>query len=109
MTSHTPQAPLGYVYHKTLGEEINAKRKRPFWLIIIAANFIALIPLTLGVAGLWLPYQFYKVIGAPYAIYPADVPLGFRLKSSGITLAAALDQVTYLSPNDDLPSGFFGV
>jgi hypothetical protein len=38
---------------------------------------------------------------------PALIPLGFRLKSSGITLASMLDQVTYIDPNDQLPSGYW--
>ncbi len=37
------------------------------------------------------------------------IPLGFRLKSTGITLASALDQVTYLDLNDHLPSGYYDV
>jgi hypothetical protein len=40
---------------------------------------------------------------------PGEIPLGFRLKSDGITLASVLDQITYLDPNDNLPSGYFGV
>jgi len=38
-----------------------------------------------------------------------EIPLGFRLKSSGIRLASVLDQVTYIDPNDHLPSGYFPV
>ena len=38
-----------------------------------------------------------------------EIPLGFRLKSTGIVLASVLDQITYLDPNDNLPSGYFGV
>lgn len=40
---------------------------------------------------------------------PAEIPLGWRLKSSGVTVASVLDQVTYVDPNDILPSGFFSV
>jgi len=40
---------------------------------------------------------------------PGEIPMGFRLKSTGITLASVLDQITYLDPNDNLPSGYFGV
>jgi len=36
-----------------------------------------------------------------------EIPMGFRLKSAGITVASVLDQVTYLDPNDHLPSGYF--
>lgn len=38
-----------------------------------------------------------------------EIPLGFRLKSTGIMLASVLDQITYLDPNDNLPSGYFGL
>lgn len=35
------------------------------------------------------------------------IPLGFRVKSTGITVASILDQVTYIDPNDHLVSGLF--
>jgi hypothetical protein len=38
---------------------------------------------------------------------PAEIPLGWRLKSTGITIASILDQITYLDPNDTLISGYF--
>lgn len=38
---------------------------------------------------------------------PSEIPLGFRLKSTGVTIASILDQVTYLDPNDHLPSGYW--
>lgn len=38
---------------------------------------------------------------------PSEIPLGFRLKGSNITLASVLDQVTFLDPNDHLPEGYF--
>ena len=40
---------------------------------------------------------------------PAEIPLGFRLKSGDITIASLLDQITYLDPNDHLPSGYHDV
>jgi len=39
---------------------------------------------------------------------PGEIPLGFRLKSSTITLASILDQITFVDLNDNLPSGYFG-
>lgn len=42
-------------------------------------------------------------------VAPAEIPLGFRLKSSGITVASILDQVTFLDPNSDLPSDYYDV
>lgn len=40
---------------------------------------------------------------------PAEIPLGFRLKSTGITIASVLDQVTFLDPNDNLPDDYFDI
>jgi len=40
---------------------------------------------------------------------PAEIPLGWRLKSTGVTVASVMDQITYLNPNDILPSGHFSV
>lgn len=37
----------------------------------------------------------------------AEIPMGFRLKSTGITVASMLDEVTWLDPNDHLPSGYW--
>jgi hypothetical protein len=37
------------------------------------------------------------------------VPFGFRLRSTGLTVASMLDQVTYLDPNDTFASGTFDV
>jgi hypothetical protein len=38
-----------------------------------------------------------------------ELPLGFRLKSTGLSIAAILDQITYLHPNTDLPSDYYEV
>lgn len=38
---------------------------------------------------------------------PAEIPLGWRLKSTGLTVASILDQITYLDLNDTLSSGYF--
>jgi len=38
---------------------------------------------------------------------PGDIPLGFRLKSAGITVASEIDQVTYINPNEYLISGYY--
>lgn len=39
--------------------------------------------------------------------WPARAPLGFRLKSTGITVASMLDHVTFTTVNDILPSTYF--
>ncbi len=38
---------------------------------------------------------------------PARLPLGFRLKSTGITVASMLDRVTFITVNDHLPDDYF--
>lgn len=38
---------------------------------------------------------------------PGDLPLGWRLKSDSITLASAIDQITYVNPNEYLVSGYY--
>ncbi len=38
---------------------------------------------------------------------PARLPMGFRLKSTGITVASMLDKVTFLTLNDPLPDDYF--
>lgn len=38
-----------------------------------------------------------------------EIPLGFRLKSTGISLGSILDQITFLDPNDRLPNTYFDV
>jgi hypothetical protein len=65
-----PPAPPGYKHHKYLFEEWEARERFPMWLMILWANFVALIPLAVGVLVLWFPYQVYKMLGAPYAILP---------------------------------------
>lgn len=37
------------------------------------------------------------------------IPLGFRFKSTGITIGSMLDQVTFLDPNSYLASGYYSV
>ena len=40
---------------------------------------------------------------------PGEIPLGFRLKSPGITVASVLDAVTYIDPNSTVVSGYFDI
>jgi hypothetical protein len=46
-----------------------------------------------------------EVLASPDA--PFEVPLGWRLRDSGVTIASAIDQVTYLDPNSHLASGYY--
>ncbi len=41
--------------------------------LIVAANLLALVPLGIAILLLWLPYQFYIVLGTPLALF--DDPL----------------------------------
>lgn len=48
----------------------------PEWRWLLYANLMALLPLGGAVLLLWLPYQFYAVLGAPLALpVPAWPPL----------------------------------
>jgi len=38
---------------------------------------------------------------------PGEIPLGFKLKSTGITVASALDQCTFFDPNSPLPDDYY--
>lgn len=49
-----------------------------------------------------------QVITDPDSL-PAEIPLGWRLKGAGSTIASALDRVTYIDPNPHLTSGYFGL
>lgn len=42
----------------------------PVWQQLLWANLLALLPLSTGVILLWLPYQIYLFLGAPYAYFP---------------------------------------
>ena len=38
---------------------------------------------------------------------PSEIPVGFRLRTTGVTIASALDQVTYIDLNDNLPDDYW--
>jgi hypothetical protein len=40
------------------------------WRWLVVGNLWALIPLAVAALLLWLPYQFYAVLGAPLALFP---------------------------------------
>jgi len=92
-TTHIPQAPQGYSYHTPLIDDWETKYNYPFWILILLANFLALAPLTLGILFLWFPYQLYKTLGAPYAVYseltlslPILIVLGILIIGGSIIL-----------------------
>ena len=75
-STYIPTAPTGYAYHKHLFSDLEVREKYPFILLLILANFIALIPLALGIILLWLPYQYYLYLSTPYAFFAAlEIPL----------------------------------
>ena len=80
MASTTPTPPRGYIHQRPLFADWDALDRYPQWLVLIFANFIALLPLGGGVLLLWLPYQFYSFNGTPLALLPAwTLPLGWKI------------------------------
>ena len=59
-----------------------------------------LIAAELAVGGSLSPEQIEIIANG-------EIPVGFRLRSSGIKIASALDQVTFIQPNDGLPDDYF--
>lgn len=59
----------------------------------------------------WLPGDNPFSPGLPLVNYNlttyAELPIGFRIRSTGLTLASMLDQVLYLDPNDHLPGNYW--
>lgn len=64
--------PDNYMEHSLLF----ADWQGPDWLLLGFANALALLPLAVGVLLVWLPYQFYLVLGAPLAVAHWE-PLGW--------------------------------
>lgn len=61
----TPIPPTGFIFHKKLFKRLDT----PFWKIFVIANFLALLPLLIGLLLLWTPYQLYLAAGAPWALF----------------------------------------
>lgn len=52
--------------------------------------------------------QILGLSGVAFAgTLPSRIPLGFRLQSTGITIASLLDMVTYFDPNSNLSAPYF--
>ena len=87
-TIYRPTAPQGYVYHGYLFADWEVREKYPSWVLLLLANFIALIPLAIGIVLLWVPYQYYVHIGLPYAYLPTfELPfVGKIIVGGGIFL-----------------------
>jgi hypothetical protein len=89
--TYTPTPPDGYHYHNHLFADMEHKRSMPFWLLLVWANFVALIPLTGGILLLWLPYQIYRLQGHPLALLPAlSLPLPGKILLGIIILISSM-------------------
>lgn len=59
----------------------------------------------------WDPSDNPFYVGLPLTTYAlsgyAELPIGFRIRSSGSTLASVLSQAVYLDPNDHLPGNYW--
>ncbi|KAA3654361.1 MAG: DUF3267 domain-containing protein [Chloroflexi bacterium] len=86
MQNQTPTAPSGFVYFKPLYEQ---RLEMPEWMQFLLANLIALLPFSLGLLLLWVPYQLYLAMGTPFALMP-DLQLApFTSIVSGILIFIA--------------------
>jgi hypothetical protein len=65
--------PAGYVHHGDLFADLSDRESsRLRWLMW--ANLAALIPLAVAVCVLWLPYQLYLALGAPFSLPVPALP-----------------------------------
>ena len=88
MSTETPTAPPGYIHYRKLFKKFNG----PQWKIFALANLIALLPFSVGLIVLWVPYQLYLALGAPLAV-ASDLelaPLTFILSGILIFIASML-------------------
>ena len=91
MTSTTPKPPPDYVHLQPLFADWTERQRYPEWLLLIWANFMALLPLSGGVLLLWLPYQFYSYSGSRYAILPAlALPTSWKIVMGGLIILGSM-------------------
>lgn len=91
MSLPIPAPPPGYVHERPLFADWGARERHPEWLLLIWANFIALLPLGGGVLLLWLPYQFYSYRGTPLALLPDwTLPTGWKLLLGGLIIFGSM-------------------
>ena len=57
--SAPPESPAGYAFPRRLFPEADG----PTLGLIFRLNFLALLPLMVGILVLWLPYQLYRFNG----------------------------------------------
>lgn len=58
-------------------------------MLFLLANLIALLPLSIGILLLWVPYQIYLAMGAPLALVPDLQLTPLTLILSGILIFVA--------------------
>jgi len=91
MEPRRPQPPPGYKHLRPLFADLFAGRKYPDWLLLLWANFMALLPLGGGVLLLWLPYQVYSLNGTPFALLPRwTLPLGWKIIWGALIFVASM-------------------
>jgi hypothetical protein len=80
--------PLGYV---CIGDLFGDFDGIPEWRWLLYANLLALVPLSGAVLLLWLPYQIYAALGAPFALHGSpSTPLVTIVVGVGIVLASVV-------------------
>jgi len=85
-----PTPPPGFRYEGRLFADLNQKNKSRFRLFI-DANLIALIPLGVGIVLLWLPFQFYRALGAPWVVLPHfELTLPFHILVWAVMIASSM-------------------
>jgi len=83
--------PKGYRHHGPLFDRLPS-RSQNYAKRVILGNFLAIIPLGMGIVGLWLPYQFYITIGLPLALLPdiSSWPIILKLLESLLVFVASI-------------------
>lgn len=67
----TQSIPPNYTYHAELFAGVRqGYEEKGGWYMLVWANFLALLPLGVGIFILWLPYQIYLFLGTPWSLFP---------------------------------------
>jgi hypothetical protein len=82
--------PNGYVHHGPLFSRLPS-RSQNYAKRVLLGNFLAIIPLGMGIVGLWLPYQVYIALGLPLAFTPElSWPITIKLLESLLVFVASV-------------------
>ncbi len=86
----TLTSPNGYIYHGPLFGRLPSRSKN-YAKRVLLGNFLAIIPLGMGIVGLWLPYQVYIALGLPLAVTPELTwPITLKLLESLLVFVASV-------------------